>query len=71
MELLDKMKSLTAAAKFDVACTSSGVKREGKKGALGKPVADGLGRALSSELGQRDMMELFWVKGSFLWRIHS
>lgn len=35
MELEDKLKILTGAAKYDVACTSSGVSRSGKKGGLG------------------------------------
>lgn len=35
MELLDKLEILADAAKFDVACTSSGVERGAKKGQLG------------------------------------
>ncbi len=31
----EKLKILTDAAKYDVACTSSGVERRGKKGHLG------------------------------------
>ena len=49
MELLDKLKILTDAAKFDVACTSSGVKRDGKKGALGNTVADGICHSFASD----------------------
>lgn len=35
MSLKDKLKILTDAAKYDVACTSSGVERRGKKGYTG------------------------------------
>lgn len=35
MELIDKLEILADAAKYDVACTSSGVDRAGKKGSLG------------------------------------
>lgn len=49
MELLDKLKILTDAAKFDVACTSSGVKRNGKKGALGNTVADGICHSFATD----------------------
>lgn len=31
MEILDKLKILSDSAKYDVACTSSGVNRKGKK----------------------------------------
>ena len=42
MELLEKLKILSAAAKFDVACTSSGVDRSGKRGSLGSAAACGI-----------------------------
>lgn len=35
MEISEKLKILSAAAKYDVACTSSGVKRSGKLNSLG------------------------------------
>lgn len=35
MDLMEKLEILTDAAKYDVACTSSGVQREGKRGQLG------------------------------------
>ncbi len=35
MNLIEKLEILSDAAKYDVACTSSGVQREGKKGQLG------------------------------------
>lgn len=35
MEIADKLEILADAAKYDVACTSSGVDRSGKKGSLG------------------------------------
>lgn len=38
----EKLEILADAAKYDVACTSSGVDRKGKKGALGNSVACGI-----------------------------
>jgi len=38
----EKLEILADAAKYDVACTSSGVDRKGKKGALGNSVAAGI-----------------------------
>lgn len=38
----EKLEILADAAKYDVACTSSGVDRRGKKGALGNSVAAGI-----------------------------
>ena len=35
MELLDKLAILTDAAKYDAACTSSGVKRSARPGMIG------------------------------------
>ena len=41
MDLFDKLTVLTDAAKYDVACTSSGVERGGAKGKLGTSLAAG------------------------------
>ena len=35
LSLQEKLKILTAAAKYDVSCTSSGVERKGKAGSMG------------------------------------
>ena len=35
MDLLDKLAVLTDAAKYDAACTSSGVRRESRPGKIG------------------------------------
>ncbi|MCL2399097.1 MAG: putative DNA modification/repair radical SAM protein [Defluviitaleaceae bacterium] len=42
MEIADKLKILTEGAKYDVACTSSGVNRSGKRGAVGSASACGI-----------------------------
>ncbi len=42
MNEFDKLKILTDAAKYDVACTSSGVDRPGEKGKIGNAVAAGI-----------------------------
>ena len=49
MEINDKLKILSSAAKYDVACTSSGVKREGKKGSLGNTSLCGICHSFSSD----------------------
>ena len=42
MEIADKLKILTEGAKYDVACTSSGVNRTGKRGSVGSASACGI-----------------------------
>jgi putative DNA modification/repair radical SAM protein len=42
MNMFDKLEILTDAAKYDVACTSSGVDRPGEKGKIGNAVAAGI-----------------------------
>lgn len=49
MEIDDKLKILSAAAKYDVACTSSGIRRSGKKGSLGNTVSSGICHSFSSD----------------------
>lgn len=49
MEINDKLKILSSAAKYDVACTSSGVKREGKKGSIGNTSLCGICHSFSSD----------------------
>lgn len=39
MDLFDKLEILSAAAKYDTACTSSGVSRKGAAGSLGSAAA--------------------------------
>ena len=42
MDFSQRMKTLTEGAKYDVACTSSGVNRKGKKGMVGSTEACGI-----------------------------
>lgn len=42
MDLMDKLTVLTEAARYDAACTSSGVNRRGRPGALGSAAACGI-----------------------------
>jgi putative DNA modification/repair radical SAM protein len=42
MDMFDKLKILTDAAKYDVACTSSGVDRSGNPGSIGSAAACGI-----------------------------
>ncbi len=44
-----KLEILSDAAKFDVACTSSGMQREGKQGELGNSVAAGICHSFSAD----------------------
>ncbi len=49
MDVLEKLTILTDAAKYDVACTSSGVDREGKPGATGSAVGCGICHAFAAD----------------------
>ena len=48
-ELLKKLEVLTDAAKYDVACTSSGVDRSGRPGALGNAVKEGICHSFAAD----------------------
>lgn len=48
-DLQDKLEILSDAAKYDVACTSSGVERAGRKGYLGNSVAAGVCHSFASD----------------------
>ena len=49
LSLQDKLNILADAAKYDVACTSSGSSRRGKKGHLGNAVSAGICHSFSSD----------------------
>ena len=49
MDIFDKLKILTDGAKYDVACTSSGVDRQGAKGSIGSAVASGICHSFSAD----------------------
>lgn len=49
MGLLDKLKILTDAAKYDVACTSSGVDRKGDGTGMGNAIAKGICHSFSAD----------------------
>ncbi len=49
MELLDKLAILADAAKYDAACTSSGVDRAGQKGGIGSAVSAGLCHSFAAD----------------------
>ena len=49
LSLNEKLKILADAAKYDVACTSSGSSRRGKKGMLGNTEAAGICHSFSSD----------------------
>jgi putative DNA modification/repair radical SAM protein len=49
MELMEKLRILTGAAKYDVACTSSGSQRRGAPGALGNAVAAGICHSFAAD----------------------
>lgn len=49
MTTMEKLTILTDAAKYDVACTSSGVDRAGKRGAIGNAAACGICHSFSAD----------------------
>lgn len=49
MDVLDKLSILTDAAKYDVACTSSGVDRSGKRGMIGNAAAAGICHSFAAD----------------------
>ncbi|MCL1844822.1 MAG: putative DNA modification/repair radical SAM protein [Defluviitaleaceae bacterium] len=49
MDIMDKLKILADAAKYDVACTSSGSNRAAKRGALGSAVACGICHSFTAD----------------------
>jgi len=49
MSVMDKLGILSDAAKYDVACTSSGVDRQGSKGGIGNAVAGGICHSFSAD----------------------
>ena len=49
MSIMDKLGILADAAKYDVACTSSGVDRAGVRGQLGSAAAAGICHSFASD----------------------
>ncbi|MDD3767153.1 MAG: putative DNA modification/repair radical SAM protein [Eubacteriales bacterium] len=49
MDVLEKLKILSGAAKYDVACTSSGVNKQTPKGGIGNAYACGICHSFSSD----------------------
>ena len=49
MELLDKLNILADAAKYDAACTSSGLDRAGRHGAIGSTMMAGCCHSFSAD----------------------
>lgn len=49
LSIVEKLRILSDAAKYDVACTSSGSSRSGKKGSIGNTVAGGICHCFSQD----------------------
>jgi len=49
MDVMEKLTVLTDAAKYDVACTSSGTDRKGEKGGLGSAVSGGICHSFAAD----------------------
>ena len=49
MDIATKLEILADAAKYDVACTSSGVNRSAKKGGLGKTIDAGICHSFTAD----------------------
>ena len=49
MDVADKLEILADAAKYDVACTSSGIDRDAQKGKMGNTLAAGICHSFSAD----------------------
>ncbi|MEF9841886.1 MAG: putative DNA modification/repair radical SAM protein, partial [Raoultibacter sp.] len=49
MDIAEKLEILTDAAKYDVACTSSGIDRDAQKGKLGNTLAAGICHSFAAD----------------------
>lgn len=49
MNIMDKLTILAASAKYDVACTSSGVERKGQKGGIGNASSAGICHSFTAD----------------------
>ena len=49
-EIFEKLEILTDAAKYDVACTSSGSSRKGRQGMMGNTVAGGICHCFAADV---------------------
>jgi len=49
LDTIEKLTILSAAAKYDVACTSSGADREGQKGGMGNATASGICHSFAAD----------------------
>ena len=49
MDVLEKLTILSGAAKYDVACTSSGVERAGQKGGMGNATTSGICHSFAAD----------------------
>ncbi len=49
MDVADKLELLADAAKYDVACTSSGIDRSAQKGKMGNALAAGICHSFSAD----------------------
>ena len=49
MDVMEKLSILTDAAKYDVACTSSGANRRGKAGGIGNAAAAGICHSFAAD----------------------
>ena len=61
MSLMDKLGILTDAAKYDVACTSSGVDRKGNGRSMGNCVAGGICHSFSSDGRCISLLEILFT----------
>ena len=59
MTLMEKLGILTDAAKYDVACTSSGVERRGNGGDMGNCAAAGICHSFSSDPSSVEVLGKF------------
>ena len=66
LSIEEKLRILSDAAKYDAACTSSGVGRKGKEGFLGNSRVDGICHSFASD-GRCISMSGFYTAENFIY----
>ena len=66
MDLMDKLTILADAAKYDAACTSSGLDRAGRAGRLGSTMAAGCCHSFSADGRCISLLEILYTNLSLI-----
>ncbi len=63
MDMMEKLEILTASAKYDVACTSSGASRSGQPGGLGNAVSMGICHSFAADGRCISLLKILMTNG--------